>query len=136
MNTRYKTTAGGRPIRAVVADDSPTDLKRVSSILEVREKVQLIGSATDGYHALCRVAELEPDLVLVDSRLTGINGLEAARQIKGRSQPPVVIMLTPDDTPGSHAAARAAGTDAVVAKRRLLTQLRAAIRRLFPGPNR
>ncbi len=125
-----------RPIRAVVAEDSPMVLKTLSSILEEREDVQLIGTATDGYHALRRVVELAPDLVLLDVRLPGINGLEAARRMKARSQRPVIIVVAADDTPGSHAAARAAGTDGIISRQHLFTQLRAAIRKLFPGPIR
>ena len=75
-----------RPIRAVVLEESPMMLKTLSSILQERDDVQLIGTATDGHHALRRVVELAPDLVLVDLNLPGMNGLEATRQIKARSQ--------------------------------------------------
>src|SRR5208337_2097902 len=85
-----------RPIRAVVADDSPTVLKMLSLILEEQNDVQLIGTATDGYHAVRRVVELAPDLVLMDLQLPGMNGLEATRQIKARAQAPAVIMVTAD----------------------------------------
>ncbi len=122
-----------RPIRAVVAGDSPTVLKMLSLILEKQNDVQLIGTATDGYHAVRRVAELAPDLVLMDLRLPRMNGLEATRQIKARAQAPAVIMVTADDTPECRAAARVAGTDGFVGKQHLFTQLHAAIRKLFPG---
>jgi two-component system response regulator DesR len=122
-----------RPIRAVVADDSPTVLKMLSLILEKQNDVQLIGTATDGYHAVRRVVELAPDLVLMDLQLPGMSGLEATRQIKARAQAPAVIMVTADDTPECRAAARAAGTDGFVGKQDLFTQLHAAIRELFPG---
>ncbi len=125
----------GRPIRAVVAKESPPMLKTLSSILEERDDVQLIGTATDGYHALRRVVELAPDLVLLDARLTGVSGLDAVRRMKACSQPPAVIMVTADDTPGSRAAAFAAGTDGIVSRRHLIRQLRAAIRKLFPRAN-
>lgn len=121
------------PIRAVVVDDSPIVLKLLSLILEEDNDIQLIGTATDGYHAVRRVVELKPDLVLMDLRLPGINGLEATRQIKARGQAPAVIMVTADDTPECRAAARAAGTDGFVGKQHMLTQLHAAIRKLFPG---
>jgi CheY-like chemotaxis protein len=68
----------------------------------------------------------------MDMRLPGMNGLEATRQIKARSQAPVVIMVTADDTPECRAAASAAGIDGFVGKQHLFTQLRAAIRKLFP----
>ena len=125
-----------RPLRAVIVDDSPFVLKTITSLLEQESNVQLIGSATDGYGAVRRVLELRPDLVLMDLQLPGINGLEATRQIKARSEAPVVILVTADNTPGCREAALAAGTDGFVDKHYLLTQLRPAIRKLFPGPNR
>lgn len=125
----------GRPLRAVIVDDSPLVLKTLTSLLGQQSNVQLIGSATDGYGAVRRVLELSPDLVLMDLQLPGINGLEATRQIKSRSPAPAVILVTADDTPATREAARAAGTDGYVDKQHLFTHLRPAIRRLFPGPN-
>jgi DNA-binding NarL/FixJ family response regulator len=127
--------AGGNnwPIRTVVADDSPFVLKTLSSFLEQQRNFQLVGTATDGNHAVRRVVELEPDLVLLDLRLSGLNGLEAARQIKARERAPAVIIVTADDTPECRAAARAAGTDGFVGKGRIFKQLQTEIRRLFPG---
>jgi DNA-binding NarL/FixJ family response regulator len=127
--------AGGNnwPIRTVVADDSPLVLKTLSSFLEQQRDIQLVGTATDGPHAVRRVVELEPDLVLMDSRLSGLNGLEAARQIKARERAPAVIIVTEDDTPGCRAAASAAGMDGFVGKGLIFKQLQMEIRRLFPG---
>jgi DNA-binding NarL/FixJ family response regulator len=105
----------------------------LSLLLKQHSGLLVIGTATDGYHAMRRVVELEPDLVLMDLRLSGMNGLEATRQIKARRQAPAVIMVTTDDTPESRAAASAAGTDGFVSKQHMLTQLRTAIRKLFPG---
>jgi two-component system response regulator DesR len=108
-------------------------MKKLASVLEHQTNVQLIGSATDGYGAVRRAMELSPDLVLMGLHLPGINGLEATRQIKARSQAPAVILVTAEDTPGCRAAARAAGTDVFVGKQHLFTRLRPAIRKLFPG---
>jgi chemotaxis response regulator CheB len=47
-----------RPIRAVVVDDSPVVLKAISSFLERLNGFQLVGTATDGHHAVRRVVEL------------------------------------------------------------------------------
>jgi len=124
----------GWPIRTVVVDNSPFVLKTLSSFLKQQRDFQLVGTATDGCHAVRRVVELEPDLVLMALQLPGMNGLEATRQIKARSQAPAVIMVTADDTPECRAAANAAGTDGFVSKQKNLpTQLRAAIRGLFPA---
>jgi DNA-binding NarL/FixJ family response regulator len=125
--------AGVGPIRTVVVNDSPIILKTLSCFLEQQQDFQLVGSATDGNHAVRRAMELQPDLVLMGLRLTGMNGLEATRQIKARSQAPAVIMVAANDTPACRAAARAAGTDGFVGKQNLFSQLRTAIRKLFPG---
>ena len=126
----------GRPLRAVIVDDSPLVLKTLTSLLEEQTNIEIIGAATDGYGAVRRVLELRPDLVLMDLQLPGINGLEATRQIKARPHAPAVILVTADDTPGRREAARAAGTDGFVDKQHLFTQLSPAIRKLFAGPNR
>jgi DNA-binding NarL/FixJ family response regulator len=123
----------GRPVRALIVDDSPLIMKTLALLLEQQSNVQLVGSAIDGYGAVRRAMKLSPDLVLLDLHLPGINGLEATRQIKARPQAPAVILVTADDTPGCRAAAREAGTDGFVGKQHLSTQLRRAIRKLFPG---
>lgn len=125
--------AGIGPIRTVVVNDSPIILKTLSSFLELHQGFQLVGSATDGSHAVRRAVELQPDLVLMGLRLTRMNGLEATRQIKARSQAPAVIMVTANDTPACRAAALAAGADGFVGKRHMIKQLPTVIRRLFPG---
>jgi CheY-like chemotaxis protein len=122
----------GTVIRAVVVDDSPAILKALSSLLEEEGDIQLVGTATDGYHALRRVRELEPDLVFTSLRLEGINGLEVTRRIKARPRPPAVILVTAKDTPECRAAARGAGADGFVDKRQMPARLPGAIRELFP----
>jgi CheY-like chemotaxis protein len=128
----YEAAVDGWPIRTVVVDDSPTTLKTLSLLLERENGFQLVGTATDGYHAVRRVVELEPDLVLMDLRLPEMSGLDATRRIKARSPATTVIMVTAEDTPACRAAASAAGTDDFVGKWQMLTQLPAAMRELFP----
>jgi CheY-like chemotaxis protein len=74
-------------IRAVVVNDSPAILKALSTLLEAQGGAQLVGTATDGPHALRRVNELQPELVLTALHLEGLNGLQLTRQIKCRPQP-------------------------------------------------
>ena len=82
--------------------------------------------------AVRRVMELEPDLVLLDLQLPGINGLEDTRRVKARPRAPAIIMVTADDTPECRAAARAAGTDAFIGKQHMFARLPGAIRKCFP----
>jgi DNA-binding NarL/FixJ family response regulator len=137
MNTEaeygaYGAAVDSYPVRTVVVDDSPIMLKTLSLFLERQSGFELIGTATDGRHAVRRVIELQPDLVLMDLRLPGMNGFDATRRIKARSPAPAVVMVTADDTPECRAAASAAGTDGFVGKQQMFTQLPAAIRKLFP----
>jgi CheY-like chemotaxis protein len=127
-----RVPANASLIRALAVDDSPFILKTLSAFLERLAHIQLVGTAVDGYQAVRRVVELEPDLVLMDLQLPGISGLEATRRIKARSPATAVIMLTAEDTPECRAAASAAGTDGFVGKHHMFTQLPAAIRKLFP----
>jgi DNA-binding NarL/FixJ family response regulator len=122
----------GRPVRALLVDGSPAVLKTLNLLLQQHSGLLVIGTAMDGYHAVRRVVELEPDLVLMDLRLPEMNGLEATRQIKSRPHAPAVIMVSADDTPECRAAASVAGTDGFVGKQHMFAQLPAAIRKLFP----
>ncbi len=123
--------AGWEPIRTVVVDGSPANLKAFSSLLEQQSEIQLVGTATDGYHAVRRVIELEPDLVLTAGRLDGMNGLELARRIKALPQGPTVILITGEDSEECRATARAAGVDGFVSKQDMTLMLPASIRVLF-----
>ena len=92
-----------------------------------------MGVAETGLEAVDRVAELKPDLVLMDIRMPGMDGLEATRRIKEHEESPVVITFTLEDTEGVRAAAKAAGADDFVAKvPEVVNTLREAIRRAFP----
>ncbi len=121
-----------RPIRTVVVDDSPLMLKTLSLLLEQQGGVELIGTSTDGRLAMRRLAELSPNLVLMDLQLPGMNGLEVTRWLKAQAQAPAVIILTAEDTPEHRAGAQMVGADGFVAKQHLWAELPVAIRKLFP----
>ena len=127
-----KPGSNGRPIRVVVADESPMVLKTLCSFLNEQGDVQIVGAATDGHQALRRVQELEPDLLLINSRLYRTEGLEATCQLKERAHVPAVIIVTAEDTSACHAAVRTACIDGFVAQQQTFTHLLAAIRRLLP----
>lgn len=126
-------SADGLLVKVLVVDDSPFILKTLSSFLEGQSRMQLVGTATDGFRAVRLAMELEPDLVFIDLHLPRMSGLEATRQIKARSPATAVIMLTSDATPENRAAASAAAADSFIDKQHMFTQLPAVIRKLFPG---
>ncbi len=126
------TGAGAQGVRAVVVDDSPLMLKTLCLVLQQEGGLEIVGTAIGGFKAMRRVRELEPDLVLMDVQLPGMNGIEATRRIKARSPAPAVIVVTSDDSTECRRAAAAAGADGFVTKTEMFTQLPAAIHKLFP----
>ena len=122
-------------IRTLVVDDSPFMLKILAQTVEVAGSFDLVGSATDGPKALRYVSMLLPDLVVMDLHMPGLSGIQATRYIKNREHPPVVIIVTSDDSPATKATAEEAGADGFVSKDgNLRQQIMGALQDLF-GPN-
>src|SRR5882724_4526874 len=121
-------------VRTLIAGDSPVLvlLKILAQILALEGNFTLIGTATDGCQAVRQVLTMEPELVLMDYRMAHLNGLEATRHLKQSENPPLIVIVTSDDTPSAEALAKAAGADGFVKKgENLRDQLRAVFRELF-----
>ena len=132
MRTSHADTHNSRAVRTLIADDSPLMLKPLAQILALEGNFTLVATATDGCQAVRQVLTMEPELVLMDYRMPHLNGLEATRHIKQSENPPVVIIVTSDDTPSSEALAKAAGADGFVKKGgNLRNQLRSLFQKLF-----
>ena len=85
------------PIRVLVVDDHLIVREGLSLILETAEGIEQAGEAADGAEALRLCAELQPDVVLMDLRMPGMDGLTAIRRL-AQTQPQVaVIILTTYD---------------------------------------
>ncbi|RXT14031.1 response regulator transcription factor [Ammoniphilus sp. CFH 90114] len=84
--------------RVLIADDHPLARKAIKSLLASDSSFLLVGEAIDGEEAYSQCKELQPDLVLMDIHMPGMNGLEATRLIK-QSFPKikVVILSVSDD---------------------------------------
>ena len=105
-----------RAIRTLIADDSPWMLKTLSQILRLEGIFTLVASAADGSQAVRYASTVEPELILMDVDMPHLNGIDATRYIKQFKDPPLVIIVTSDDTPESIALAKRAGADAFVTK--------------------
>ena len=85
-------------IRVLIVDDHLVVREGLRTILETTDDLELVGEATDGAEAVRLVAELSPDVVLMDLRMPGVDGIEAIGQIKARhSDVEIVILTTYDD---------------------------------------
>lgn len=81
----------------LVVDDEAPARERLRSLLTEMSDVRLVGEAQTGEQALEMADELAPDVVLLDVRMPGIDGLETARRLKEFPEPPAVIFTTAFD---------------------------------------
>jgi CheY-like chemotaxis protein len=108
-------------LRVVVADDSPPFLQKLISLLAV--EFDVVATAADGKMALNLIRRYEPDLVVLDMQMPGLNGIEITRELaKNPSSPPLVICSAETDSEIVEAA-REAGAVAYVFKARIETDL-------------
>lgn len=84
-------------LRVLIVDDEPPARERLRSLLEEIGNLDIIGDAANGTQALKLAVDLSPDVVLLDVRMPGMDGIEAARQLNSLVEPPAVIFTTAYD---------------------------------------
>jgi DNA-binding NarL/FixJ family response regulator len=84
-------------IRVLVVDDQALVRGGFRLILDAQADIDVVGEAADGREALRRIAELRPDVVLMDIRMPNLDGIGAARRLLGEPGAPRVLMLTTFD---------------------------------------
>ncbi|HYJ83541.1 MAG TPA: LytTR family DNA-binding domain-containing protein [Allosphingosinicella sp.] len=85
------------PIRFLVVDDEPLAVERLQLLLARMEGVVLAGTASEGAAALRLVEAMEPDAVLLDIAMPGMDGIDVARALARVPKPPLVIFVTAFD---------------------------------------
>lgn len=86
------------PIRIVVADDHPIVRDGLVAVLSTQPDLAVVGQAADGREAVEQVLALQPDVVLLDLELPGMDGVQALEQLKRLGQPVRAIAFTAFDT--------------------------------------
>jgi two-component system, LytTR family, response regulator AlgR len=84
-------------LRVLIVDDEAPARERLRSLLAELDEADVVGEAVTGEQAVQRTVELVPDVVLLDVRMPGIDGIEAARHMNVLEQPPAVIFTTAFD---------------------------------------
>ena len=96
------------PIRVLIADDHPVFRDGLRVLLEATADTTLVGQAVSGDEVVRLAATLEPDVILMDLKMPGINGIEATRQIvQTRPQIGVLVITMFEDDNSVFAAMRA-----------------------------
>jgi DNA-binding NarL/FixJ family response regulator len=86
------------PTRVLVVDDEPMVCAHLRTILGSAEDIEVVEAAYDGAAAVESVIRHRPDVVLMDLRMPGVDGLTAIGRITALRNPPVIVVLTTFDT--------------------------------------
>jgi DNA-binding NarL/FixJ family response regulator len=116
-------------VRVLIADDKPL-LRQVMREALFELGLEVVGEAEDGITAVRLAEELHPEIVLMDIRMPGLNGIEATRQIAGIHGAPKVVALTAFTDPGLVTSAMEAGATAYLVKGCPLAELEGTLHRV------
>jgi len=84
-------------LRVLVVDDEKPARDRLQQILEDEDGYEVVGEAANGLEALELVSRLSPDVVLLDIRMPGMEGIETAQHLNAMEDPPAVVFTTAYD---------------------------------------
>jgi DNA-binding NarL/FixJ family response regulator len=114
-------------VKVLIADDHRLFAEALRAILSADERIEVVGLAASGDDAVAQAGNLEPDVVLMDISMPGLNGVEATRQILDDRPDARVLMVTGSDAQEDVDAARGAGAAGYVTKDRIAAELVHAI---------
>ncbi|MFI8854941.1 response regulator [Streptomyces sp. NPDC053499] len=81
-------------IRVLLVDDHQVVRRGLRTFLEVQDDIDVVGEASDGAEGVARTEELRPDVVLMDVKMPGTDGVEALRSLRERGNPARVLIVT------------------------------------------
>ncbi|MFV0134662.1 response regulator [Streptomyces sp. HMX87] len=127
------TSGGSGLIRVVIADDQQMVRQGFTVLLNTQPDIEVVGQAVDGLDAVARVAELAPDVVLMDIRMPELGGIEATRRIVDADPGIRVLVLTTFDLDEYVYEALVAGASGFLLKDASADQLAEAVRVVAAG---
>ncbi|WP_438444752.1 response regulator transcription factor [Gorillibacterium sp. sgz5001074] len=120
-------------VRVLLADDHPLFRSGLKSMLQADPAFQVVGEASRGDEAVAFAKELEPDLIIMDVSMPGLDGIEATRQIKSWNRRVRVLILSMYSDDAYWRESMEAGASGYVLKRAVDTELLIAIRTVLGG---
>jgi two-component system invasion response regulator UvrY len=116
------------PVRVLTVDDQAPFREVARDLVEVTPGFAAVGEAASGEEALVLTRSVAPDLVLLDLRMSGMDGLETARRLSAEHPRAVIVLVSCDDVRGMSVLAESCGVAAVLPKQRLSARV---LRRLW-----
>jgi two-component system response regulator NreC len=120
-------------IRVLLVDDHAILRDGIKSLLGKRDNIEVIAEATNGREAIPKVAELRPDVVVLDISMPLMDGLEATRQIKRESPDTKILVLTMHDDEEYFLQLLRSGASGYVTKKAASRELISAIEATYKG---
>ncbi len=122
-------------IRVVVIDDQSLVRAGLVSLLQLSPSIEVVGQAADGNAAIAVIEQLQPDVVLMDIRMPGCDGITALQRLRAAENSTPVLLLTTFDDHETILQALRAGAKGYLLKDVSLDTLVEAIERLHAGEN-
>jgi DNA-binding NarL/FixJ family response regulator len=120
-------------IRVLVVDDFDPWRRFASAALQRQPDLQIVGEACDGSVAVQKAQQLQPELILLDIGLPGLNGIQASRRIRELSPKSKILFVTENQSPETARAAFRAGAHGYVVKSSAGSELLPGIRAVLRG---
>lgn len=119
--------------RVLLVEDNEVYRSTLELLLDGREGLEVVGAVADGREAAAAAERLEPDVVLMDFRLPGLDGAGATAAVRAAAPNAVVLCLTAEATDADRLAVLAAGALGLVEKGRPIDDLVEAIHSAIEG---
>lgn len=114
-------------VQILVVDDFEPWCRFIRTLLEARPELRIVGEAHDGYTAIEKAKELQPDLILLDIGLPGLNGIEVSCQVRQMVPNSKIIFVTESNAKTVIDAALSTGAVGYVIKHNAVSELLSAI---------
>src|SRR5688572_30705844 len=120
-------------LRVLIADDHPLFRHGIAALLQAAAAFEIVGEATSGEEAVALAEQVQPDVILMDIHMPGINGIEATRRILHTSPHIRILMVTMSEDDALMFAAMRAGARGYVLKDAQKEDMLRAIRAVGRG---
>ncbi|MDU5676121.1 MAG: response regulator [Pseudomonas aeruginosa] len=121
------------PVRLLLVDDHPMMRKGVAQLLELEDDLSVVGEAGSGEEALRLAAELDPDMILLDLNMKGMNGLDTLRALREAGVDARIVVFTVSDDKGDVVNVLRAGADGYLGKSLEAGEIGTALQTLGSG---
>ena len=124
---------GRSPVRVVIADDHPIVREGLRRLLSLEDDVEIVGEAADGETTVALVEKLDPDVVLLDLRMPGMDGFAALQRLQRLGKKTRVLVITASEDKNEFVQAMKLGCSGIVLKQTAADLIIKSIRKVHAG---